>query len=77
VEVGGDEACKGPNTAYRGGAKCTGDPESSVMLHLGKFGHLALLMGTRIIPKLEAIRRNGYNTQPVKNMFLPGRQSAE
>jgi hypothetical protein len=55
VEVDGDEACKGPNTTDRGGAKCTGDPKSSVMLHLDKFGNLALPTGTRVIPELEAI----------------------
>jgi hypothetical protein len=77
VEVDGDEAHKGPNTANRGGAKCTGDPKGSMMLHLGEFGHLALPTGTRVIPKLEAIHRDGYNTRPVEDAFLLGGQSAE
>jgi hypothetical protein len=77
VEVNGDEACKGPNSTNRGGAKSTGDPKSGVMLHLGEFGNLALPMGTRVIPELEAICCNGHNTQPVKDAFLLGGQSME
>jgi hypothetical protein len=62
VEVDGDEAHKGPNATYRGGTKSTSDPKSSVVLHLGKFGNLALAAGTRVIPELEATCRNGYDT---------------
>jgi hypothetical protein len=43
------------------GAKSTSDPKSSMVLHLGEFGNLALMAGTRVIPEFEAICRNGYN----------------
>jgi hypothetical protein len=62
VEVDGNEARKSPNPANRQDAKSTSDLKSSAMLHLGKFGNLALTAGTRVIPELAAIYHDRHDT---------------
>jgi hypothetical protein len=50
--------------------------EKKKMLHLGKFGNLALTAGALVVPELETICHDRHNTGSVEYALLLGRQSA-
>ena len=75
VELNRDETCQSLNPTSGGGAKCTQDPEGSLVLHGCQERDLRLSGRSSKEPEAKAIGRNRDYTEAVEELFLQGKQT--
>src|SRR6267154_5661023 len=74
MEVNRDEACKSPHPSTRGGAKRTGDPESSPPLHTLQLRDEALDPGLLEVPQAVAVRSDRHDASAIEESLLHRKQ---